>query len=151
MRSALTERETMLRPQGILEASLYVNDIERADAFYSKILHLCRIRKKAEREVAYRLGATVLILFHPEATRTQTDLPAHSAVGTGHLALCMHPQEIDAWRAHLQSCGVKIEREKQWQRGGYSIYFRDPDDNCVELATANVWPDSSPAAETTPK
>jgi len=132
----------MLQPNGILEAALYVNDIERADAFYSEVLGLCRIRKKVEREVAYRLGETVLILFRPEVTRMQTDLPAHSAEGTGHLALCMSHHEIEAWRRHLQNCGVKIEKEKQWRRGGYSIYFRDPDGNCVELATANVWPDS---------
>jgi len=133
----------MLQPLGILEASLYVSDIERADAFYSNVLRLCRIRKKVEREVAYRLGETVLLLFRPDATAVQTDLPAHSAEGTGHLALSMRHHEIDTWRAHLQNCGVRIEHEKQWKRGGYSIYFRDPDGNCVELATANVWPDSS--------
>jgi len=132
----------MLQPLGILEASLYVSDIERADDFYSNVLRLRRIRKKVEREVAYRLGETVLLLFRPEVTAVQTDLPAHSAEGTGHLALSMCHHQIDAWRAHLQHCGVKIEREKQWQRGGYSMYFRDPDGNCVELATANVWPDS---------
>lgn len=130
----------MLQPHGVLEASLYVDDIERADEFYSRVFRLRHIRKKIEREVAYRIGETVLILFRPEATRRQTDLPAHAAEGTGHLALRMSPHEIEAWRAHLQSCDVKIEQEKQWPHGGHSIYFRDPDGNCVELATANVWP-----------
>jgi catechol 2,3-dioxygenase-like lactoylglutathione lyase family enzyme len=130
----------MLQPHGVLEASLYVGDIERADEFYSRVFRLRHIRKKIEREVAYRIGETVLILFRPDATRIQTAFPAHAAEGTGHLALCMSPNEIEAWRAHLQVCGVKIEQEKQWPRGGYSIYFRDPDGNCVELATANVWP-----------
>jgi catechol 2,3-dioxygenase-like lactoylglutathione lyase family enzyme len=130
----------MLQPHGILEASLYVSDIERADEFYSRVLRLASIRKKIEREVAYRLGETVLILFHPEATRHQTNLPSHYAEGTGHLAFRVGHQEIDVWRAHLQSCGVEIEKEITWPRGGRSIYFRDPDGNCVELATANVWP-----------
>jgi len=132
----------MLSPLGILEASLYVDDIERADAFYSNVLRLCRIRKKVEREVAYRLGETVLLLFRPQATGIQTDLPAHAAEGTGHLALRICDHEVDAWRAHLQNCGVNIEKEKQWKRGGVSIYFRDPDGNCVEVATAKVWPEA---------
>jgi catechol 2,3-dioxygenase-like lactoylglutathione lyase family enzyme len=137
----------MLQPQGILEASLYVSDIERADEFYSGVLRLNRIRKKVEREVAYRLGETVLLLFRPDATRQQSNLPAHAAEGTGHLALKIGHPEIEAWRSHLQNCGVKIEKEKQWPRGGYSIYFRDPDSNCVELATADVWPDSLAVAK----
>ncbi len=137
----------MLQPHGILEASLYVRDITRADEFYSRVLRLASIRKKNEREVAYRLGETVLILFRPDATRQQTNFPPHSAEGTGHLAFRVCQQEIETWRAHLQSCGVEIEKDITWPRGGHSIYFRDPDGNCVELATANVWPDPLGAAK----
>jgi len=131
----------MLQPHGILEASLYVSDIARADEFYSRVLRLASIRKKIEREVAYRLGETVLILFRPDATRQQTNFPPHSAEGTGHLAFRVCQQDIEAWLVHLQTCGVEIEKDITWPRGGRSIYFRDPDGNCVELATANVWPD----------
>lgn len=137
----------MLQPHGILEASLYVSDIARADEFYSRVLRLASIRKKVEREVAYRLGETVLILFRPDATRQQTNFPPHAAEGTGHLAFRVCQQDIEAWLAHLQSCGVKIEKDITWPRGGRSIYFRDPDGNCVELATANVWPEPVSAAK----
>ncbi len=130
----------MLQPHGILETSLYVSDIERADEFYSRVLRLVSIRKRIESEVAYRCGEVVIILFRPDATRSQTKLPPHAAEGTGHLALKICHEEIETWRDHLQGCGVKIEKEIQWSRGGYSIYFRDPDGNCLELATANVWP-----------
>lgn len=137
----------MLQPHGILEASLYVSDIARADEFYSRVLRLASIRKKIEREVAYRLGETVLILFRPDATRQQTNFPPHSAEGTGHLAFRVCQQDIEAWLVHLQTCGVEIEKDITWPRGGRSIYFRDPDGNCVELATANVWPEPRGAAK----
>jgi len=27
----------------------------------------------------------------------------------------------------------------KWSRGGESLYFRDPDDHLVELATPGIW------------
>ncbi len=34
---------------------------------------------------------------------------------------------------------MPIESEGRWPGGGYSIYFRDPAGNSIELATAAVW------------
>jgi catechol 2,3-dioxygenase-like lactoylglutathione lyase family enzyme len=42
---------------------------------------------------------------------------------------------LEAWRAQ----DVRIEREIAWPGGGYSIYFRDPSGNSVELATPKLW------------
>jgi len=130
----------MLQTYGVLETSLYVSDIERADKFYSEVLRLPRVRKQIERELAYRCGDCILIFFRAEATRTQTHLPPHAAEGTGHLAFRIRREDIASWRSHLASCGVPIEQEIPWPRGGHSIYFRDPDGNCIELATVTVWP-----------
>jgi len=35
--------------------------------------------------------------------------------------------------------GIPIEDRKTWDRGGQSIYFRDPDGHLLELATPGVW------------
>jgi catechol 2,3-dioxygenase-like lactoylglutathione lyase family enzyme len=40
----------------------------------------------------------------------------------------------------LAEHGVGIESEVQWDLGGTSLYFRDPDGHSVELATPGVWP-----------
>ncbi len=31
------------------------------------------------------------------------------------------------------------ERRIDWERGGKSLYFRDPDQHCVEVATRGTW------------
>ena len=46
---------------------------------------------------------------------------------------------IPAWREHLRQQGVAIEAEISWPSGGYSIYFRDPAGNSLELATPQMW------------
>ena len=36
--------------------------------------------------------------------------------------------------------GIAIESRVTWERGGVSLYFRDPDGRSVELATPGLWP-----------
>jgi catechol 2,3-dioxygenase-like lactoylglutathione lyase family enzyme len=145
--TTITEHE-MLQPHGILEAALYVSDYGRAEKFYSRVLRLKRICKSVQPGLFYDCGNCVLLLFRAEDTAVQaTPCPPHAADGTGHVAFRVHHQEISDWRAHLKSCGVEIETEIKWPRGGYSIYFRDPDGNSLELATTNVWPEPQIAVE----
>jgi catechol 2,3-dioxygenase-like lactoylglutathione lyase family enzyme len=35
--------------------------------------------------------------------------------------------------------GIAIESKVQWELGGQSLYFRDPDGNSLELATPGLW------------
>ncbi len=42
--------------------------------------------------------------------------------------------------ARLQEHGIAIESRVRWELGGESLYFRDPDQNVVELATPGIWP-----------
>nr|WP_197998803.1 hypothetical protein [Gimesia aquarii] len=35
---------------------------------------------------------------------------------------------------------IGIESRVNWPRGGESIYFRNPDNHVVELATPGIWP-----------
>ncbi len=49
------------------------------------------------------------------------------------MALAIAPDDMTEWRARLQAHGVEIEHEQTWSQGSHSLYFRDPDDNSLEL------------------
>ena len=34
---------------------------------------------------------------------------------------------------------IAIEEKKKWERGGQSLYYRDPDRHLIELATPGTW------------
>jgi catechol 2,3-dioxygenase-like lactoylglutathione lyase family enzyme len=66
-------------------------------------------------------------------------IPPHNTVGAGHFAFAVASDELERWRAVLDEHGIKVESEVRWERGGRSIYFRDPDNNLVELASPGIW------------
>jgi len=47
---------------------------------------------------------------------------------------------LSAWEKRLAENEVAVESKVKWERGGQSIYFRDPDGNLLELVTPGVWP-----------
>jgi catechol 2,3-dioxygenase-like lactoylglutathione lyase family enzyme len=66
-------------------------------------------------------------------------IPPHEASGQLHLALAVSKEDLTAWEKHLIARGIAIESKVSWPRGGQSIYFRDPDNHLVELATPGIW------------
>lgn len=131
-------------PERILEAALYVDDLDAAEAFYGDVLGLSRIAKAEGRHVFFRCGATVLLLFVATATRKppgnpSAPVPAHGAEGPGHLCFAANSSEIVDWKYRLEAAGVTIEADFRWPSGGRSIYFRDPAGNSVEFAEPKIW------------
>ena len=131
-------------PSGILESTLYVDDLELARDFYSRVLGLEPFAMAEGRHIFYRCGEQVLLLFDPRATRV-TDprapivVPAHGATGAGHICFRATADEIERWRTGLETKGVEIEADFEWPQGGRSIYFRDPSGNSLEFAEPRIW------------
>ena len=129
-----------MRADSVLETALHVTDLPAAERFYSQVLGLELYSREEGRHAFFRLGNAMLLLFNPAKTRQATGLvPTHGADGPGHVAFRLNPADIEAWRAHLESQHVPIETEVQWPNGGFSVYFRDPAGNSVELATPQMW------------
>ena len=127
---------------GILEAALYVKDLERSKRFYSETLRLAILGEQPGRHLFYQVGAnTVLLLFIAEATRQGGAIAPHGTDGEGHVAFNIGSADAwETWRDHLQQQGVPIEQEIVWGNGSVSLYFRDPDNNSLELTTTATWP-----------
>lgn len=129
----------MLKIEGLIEAAVYVKDLERAEKFYRGVLGLQPLRRNPGRHVFFRVGRSVLLVFSAETTRKDEKLPPHGAEGPGHVALGIKTEELEPWRAYLTRHQIEIEKEVTWPSGGRSLYFRDPDGNLIELITPRSW------------
>ncbi len=56
-----------------------------------------------------------------------------------NVALAISAEELPDWERHLAVRGVAIESRVGWERGGISLYVRDPDGHSVELAAPGIW------------
>ena len=126
--------------QAVLETSLYVNDLNRAIAFYRDVLGLRVVSEFEKRGAALRIGESILLLFDPKQTAGPDNLPSHAGSGEGHVAFRVAPEDLPLWRAHLEANGIAIEKEFSFAGQPPSIYFRDPDRNLLELAVPGIWP-----------
>lgn len=126
--------------EAVVETAVYAADLAAAEQFYAGVLGLPVVGREPGRHVFFRVGpAGMLLAFDPAATLRPGEFPAHGAHGPGHFALGVRPDTLADWRRHLAACGVAIEKEYTWPRGGHSLYFRDPAGNSVELITPGVW------------
>jgi catechol 2,3-dioxygenase-like lactoylglutathione lyase family enzyme len=127
------------KTDGILESSLYVSDLARSVRFYRETFGFGVISEFGERGCAMHAGTSqVLLLFKKGASRATASTP-HDGDGELHLAFAIASAELSRWEAWLRQRGVAIEEKKQWELGGWSLYFRDPDRHLIELATPGTW------------
>ena len=130
---------------GTLESALYASDLQAAADFWRNVIGLEQIAHVPGRHVFFRCGAQVLLVFCAQATRqpprpdSRLPVPPHGTEGPGHFCMAADPGSLPAWRDHLQSCGIEIEADFTWPKGGRSIYFRDPAGNSIEIADPAIW------------
>jgi catechol 2,3-dioxygenase-like lactoylglutathione lyase family enzyme len=134
---------------GVLETALYVDDMERARAFYEGVLGLEAMFADS-RLTAYPIGGrSALLLFRRGAATEAAHLPGgtippHDGAGPIHCALSIAADALPAWERRLAERGVAIEGRTEWPSrrpvASVSIYFRDPDGHLLELATPGLWP-----------
>jgi catechol 2,3-dioxygenase-like lactoylglutathione lyase family enzyme len=129
---------------GVIETALYVDDLERARAFYEVVLGLVPLTSDS-RFLAFDVGGrSVLLLFRRGSTLEPLHLPGgtippHDGSGPIHVAFAIAADELPVWEKRLGERDVAIEGRTDWPRGGRSIYFRDPDHHLLELVTPGVW------------
>ena len=126
------------KTDGILESSLYVNDVAHSAQFYEKIFGFRAINDFGARGCAMEAGnRQVLLLFKKGGSREEQS--PHDGDGELHLAFSVRAEELAAWVAWLVENGIVVEEDRKWDLGGQRLYFRDPDRHLIEIATPGVW------------
>jgi len=134
----------MPRVRRILETALDCDDLPRTATFYTTLLGVAPMLD-SERLVAIDAGeGTVLLLFQRGAAGDLETpggvIPGHDSGGPGHLAFAIDTAALPEWESRLRELGIGIESRVCWERGGVSLYFRDPDNRSVEVVTPGIWP-----------
>ena len=128
----------------ILETALDCDDLPVTAGFYRRLLALTPVLD-SERLVVFDAGEGTLRLLFQRGSADDLPtpggvIPGHTAGGPGHFAFAVDASDLAAWESRLRDLGIAIESRVTWDRGGTSVYFRDPDNRSVELATPGVWP-----------
>jgi len=129
---------------GVLETALYVEDVERSQAFYQRIFGFA-VLFADERLCALSVAdKQVLLLFKKGAstepiTTSGGMIPPSDGDGQLHFAFSIAASDVPVWEEWLAAQDVMVESKVTWERGGQSLYFSDPDGHLVELASPGIW------------
>jgi len=133
------------RTSGVMETSLYVDDLDRAVEFYLRVFGFEQFWHDGRMCALGVPGSQVLLLFRRGSTIEPAPVPGglippHHGEGPLHLCFAIPFGELTAWEEHLRRLEIAVESRIRWARGGTSLYFRDPDGNSLEVATPGLWP-----------
>ena len=132
----------MLTTSGIIETALYVEDMRRSVEFYQRVFHFSTLFA-SERLTALRVAPGQVLLVMKRGASSNPSvmsfgvIPSSDAAGPQHVAFGARPDQLGEWRERLQGHGIGIESALDWPEGGQSLYFRDPDDHCIEIKTSD--------------
>ncbi|HEY4135333.1 MAG TPA: VOC family protein [Alphaproteobacteria bacterium] len=121
----------MLNLQKLVHFTIPVKDLDRAEAFYTGLLGLQKIRRNPHM-LFLRCGGDHFVLTHSERPVDPNPPDRHEI----HTAFLVAPAGYDAALKTLADHGVRVFLEEDRQRGtfqGRSAYFHDPDGNVLEL------------------
>jgi catechol 2,3-dioxygenase-like lactoylglutathione lyase family enzyme/ribosomal protein S18 acetylase RimI-like enzyme len=136
--------EDRLTIRRVLETALYCDHLENTVRFYREVLGLTEQFADARLAALDAGGGTVLLLFRRGGSMAPMPfpggvIPPHDGAGPVHVAFAIGAGELPAWESRLAAAGVPIDGRVGWERGGHSIYFRDPEGHSIELATPGTW------------
>lgn len=129
----------------ITETCLYVDNIEKAERFYSVVMNFHLVKKDKNRHLFYKFENGMLLIFNPATTQNEksevngSPIPVHGATGTSHIAFSVNTLQYFNWKEQLKKHSIKIESEIEWPGGTKSFYFRDPSGNSLEIIHGDMW------------
>jgi catechol 2,3-dioxygenase-like lactoylglutathione lyase family enzyme len=134
----------MPRLNGIVETCLHVADLTRSIEFYRGLFSWSLLASDERFAALAVADKQVMLLFLKGASEQDMQvpgglIPGHGGNGRLHLAFAIPADDLEAWQRRLADRSIALAGTVHWPRGGTSLYFRDPDEHLVELATPGVW------------
>ncbi|MFI5342698.1 MAG: VOC family protein [Chlamydiales bacterium] len=134
----------MVKLEKVIETVLYCENLELLISFYTEVLQLKPMRRD-DRFCAFDVnGESVFLLFRQRGSLHAQNtaggiIPSHDGSGPTHMAFAISKEELSDWEQRLMDYEVNIISRVDWPLGGTSIYFHDPEEHLIELATPGVW------------
>ena len=128
----------------MLEFGLYVKDVSRAADFYPLLFGFPVLVSQEQMAALDVEGKQILLLFEHGTLSEPVNMPGgvllpHDSEGTSHVAFAILESDVERWEGWLREHAVEVESTVEWDGGGRSLYFRDPDGHLLELVTPGVW------------
>ena len=130
---------------GIVETTIYTDDLIAMRQFYENSLGLKCISYTENQSLFFKINRSMLLIFNRAFTINQTarvngnQIPPHATNGHGHLAFESLKDHYEDRKAEILELGIEIESEVTWPNGKKSFYFRDPSDNSIEIVEYGLW------------
>lgn len=113
------------RPSGVHHVALCVDDVDTARRFYLDVLGCT---ERSDRPDFGLPGAWL------DAGTQQIHLMAFEEAAPASMAhFALRVDDLDAWCAHLDACGVPYDRARPIAGAGRQAFLRDPAGNQIEL------------------
>lgn len=130
--------------EGLLEAALYVTDLDRSVEFYRRIFGFDTLTRDGRICALSVEGRQVLLLMQQGASAEDAEIPGGTIPGSDargeiHVAFAVSGDALHEWEGWLAGQDVPLESRVRWGRGGRSLYFRDPDGHLLELVSPGCW------------
>lgn len=124
----------------IKETCLYIKDLRKAKTFYHEMLGLPIIHYVDDKHIFFRAGASVLLCFNPDDSKSKSSPPGHYGGGKQHFAFEVKEEEYQTTMKNLETKGIRITEEVTWPSGKKSFYFEDLTGNVLEVVPdRGVW------------
>lgn len=119
------------KPSGINHITIRVNEIERSEEFYEKILGFELVRKMGQSMAVYRIGEEdTLVIVEAE---TSYD-PNSRDFRIDHFGFYLEsPDEVDEMARYLRENEVSILSGPANRKKGRFVFASDPDGNLIEF------------------
>jgi catechol 2,3-dioxygenase-like lactoylglutathione lyase family enzyme len=119
------------KPSGINHITIRVNEIERAEEFYGKVLGFELVRKMGQSMAVYKIGSEdTLVIVEAE---TSYD-PNSRDFRVDHIGFYLDkPEQVDEMSAYLRDNEVTILSGPANRKKGRFVFASDPDGNMIEF------------------